>query len=148
MTVQRKRTRGRLASTRGHAQVPGRLGGASTRITTTGALGRGSGGDEDLRAAAGDIAGEAKALAAKWSRTIPGSIGVAVSGNVADITATAAPAYPNEVAGVRHPVYGHDRWVTNEHRPFMGPAADSKADAAMATYAKKIDRAARKAGFS
>jgi hypothetical protein len=130
MTVHRKRTRGRTGSTRGRALVPGRLGGTSTRITTTAALGRGSGGDEDLRAAAQEIAGEAKALAGKWSRTIPGSISVSVSGNVADITATASPAYPNEIERVRHPVFGRS-WTrprtAKQTRPWPGTPARSTA---------------------
>jgi hypothetical protein len=37
--------------------------------------------------------------------------------------------------------------VTNQYRPFLSTAADAKADAAMAKYAQKIDRLARRAGY-
>jgi hypothetical protein len=37
--------------------------------------------------------------------------------------------------------------VTNAHRPFLGPAADAGADAAMARYAKKVDKMCRAAGY-
>jgi hypothetical protein len=107
----------------------------------------------DLQAAAEIIADEARRNATVWSVTIPPRITVEVNGNVATIACNAPPAYPNEVKGVRHPVYarGPDRrhwtWVGNQYRPFLAPAADGKADAAMARYADKIDRMARAAGF-
>jgi hypothetical protein len=115
----------------------------TTRVTTTGALGGGG----DLGAAAQVIADAAKAMAATWSVKIPPKIKVQVKGNVAVISCDAGPAYPNEVTGVRHPTFGHDPWTTNQHRPFLGPAADAAADPAMARYAKKIDRMCRAAGF-
>jgi hypothetical protein len=112
------------------------------------ALGTLSAGGGDLGAAAAIIAAAARTLAARWSRQVPAAIGVSVSGNVATISCDAPPAYPNEVEGVRHPVYGNpDAWVTNAHRPFLEPAADAAADAAMARYADKIDGWARRAGY-
>ena len=61
---------------------------------------------------------------------------------------------PNEVAGVRHPVFGgrgtkrpHAPWVTNQHRPFLAPAADQSGDAAAEKFAQVIDDWAIKAGF-
>lgn len=113
--------------------------------TTSGAVGGG-----DLAAAAGVIADRAKALAALWSRSVPGSISVSVSGNTATITASAPPAYPNEIKGVRHPVFGREseRWVTNQYRPFLAPALEESMDPAMARYARKIDRMCRSAGFN
>jgi hypothetical protein len=121
----------------------------ASRITTLAALGGlGSG---DLGAAAGIIRDEAVRLSARWSRQVPAHITVGVAGNVATITADAPPAYPNET-GSRHPVYARGprsewEWTKGNYRPFLGPAADAKADAAMARYAKRIDKMARKAGF-
>ena len=133
----------------------------TVRTTTTGFLG---GGGDDLAAAAGIVADGARSLASAWSVQIPPNISVSVSGNVATISSDVGPAYPNEVAGVRHPVWGteeeelraiakglgHGRgwpWVRNQHRPFLAPAADSRADAAMQRYAQKVDKLARAAGF-
>lgn len=117
----------------------------TVRTTTTGAL---SGGP-DLAAAAQIIADKAREIASAWSSQIPPAISVEVSGRVATISCQAGPAYPNEIEGVRHPVFGHrDAWVTNQHRPFLAPAADAASDKAMARYAQKIDGWARRAGFS
>jgi hypothetical protein len=101
----------------------------------------------DLGAAAGIVADQARELAG-WSRRIPADIRVEVHGNLATISSSVGPAYPNEIAGVRHPTFGHDPWVTNQHRPFLAPAADAGADKAMARYAQKIDGWARKAGYT
>lgn len=106
----------------------------------------GSAGGGYLAAAAEQIAQRARELAS-WSRQIPPSISVQVSGNVATISSDAPPAYPNEIAGVRHPTFGHDPWVTNEYRPFLSAAADQRAGAAMAKYADKIDTMCRARGF-
>jgi len=116
----------------------------SVRVTTTGALGIASG---DLGAAAAIIADGARALAAAWSRKIPPSISVSVSGQVAEITATAPDAYPAETRA-KHPLFGNrDHWYGPPGEPFLAPAADARADAAMRRYADKIDRWARDAGF-
>lgn len=114
-----------------------------SRVTSAAVI---SGAGGDLGAAAQIVADGARALAG-WSAQIPGRISVSVSGNVATISCDAPPAYPNEIEGVRHPVFGHGPWVENQYRPFLAPAADAKADAAMARYADKIDTMARKAGF-
>ena len=120
------------------------VGEFGVRTTTLGALtGRGGG---DLGAAAAIIAAKARELAS-WSRQIPPAIGVRAHGNTAEISCQVGPAYPNEVAGVRHPTFGHEPWVTNEHRPFLGPAADAASDKAMARYAQKVDAMCKKAGF-
>ena len=115
-----------------------------SRVTTTGALGtRGA----DLAAAAGIIADAARELASAWSRTVPPSISVEVSGRVATISADAPAARPNELA-LKHPLFGdREHWYGPNDRPFLRPAADSRADAAMARYAQKIDRWARAAGY-
>jgi hypothetical protein len=98
------------------------------------------GGDPDLRAAADLIATSAKGLAGTWSRQIPDSISVAVDGKVATISASAPPARPAELR-LRHPLFGdREHWYAAPGSPFLAPAADAKSDAAMARYAKKIDR--------
>jgi hypothetical protein len=132
MAVHRKRARKPATRTRELSRV------------TSAAVISGAGGD--LGAAAQIVADEARRLAS-WSAQIPGRISVSVTGNVATISCDAPPAYPNEIEGVRHPTFGHEPWRTNQHRPFLAPAADAKADAAMARYADKIDTMARKAGF-
>jgi len=108
----------------------------------------GSAGGGDLKAAAEEIADGARALAAGWSSEIPGRISVDGDDQTVTISCDAPAAYPNEIAGVRHPTFGHDPWVTNQHRPFLGPAADQRAGAAMARYADKIDKMCRARGFS
>jgi hypothetical protein len=113
-----------------------------TRATTVGAVGGG-----DLKAAAEVIAGTARELAS-WSKQIPAAINVSVSGSTAEISCEAPPAYPAETRA-RHPLFGdrHD-WYGPPGAPFLGPAADARAGAAMARYARKIDAMCRKAGFS
>lgn len=114
---------------------------AGEKLTTLGAVGGG-----DLRAAAEEIADGARALAG-WSKQIPGRITVTVAGNTAVISCDAPPAYPAETRA-RHPLFG-DRahWYPPPGEPFLGPAADARAGAAMARYARKIDRMCRQAGF-
>jgi hypothetical protein len=122
----------------------------TTRVAVTGAMSAGG----DLGAAAGIVAEKAREMASGWSRQIPPAIRVQVRGNVAEISCQVGPAYPNEIEGVRHPVFGptpdnpDPDWVTNEHRPFLAPAADAGSDQAMARYAQKIDGWARKAGYT
>jgi hypothetical protein len=111
--------------------------------TTVGAVGGG-----DLKGAAEEIADGARAIAARSGLAeTSGRIEVSVSGNVATISCDSPAAYPNEVEGVRHPTFGHDPWVTNQHRPFLGPAAAQRAGAAMARYAQKIDKWCKARGF-
>lgn len=113
------------------------------RSSTVGAVGGGSLGD-----AAEEIAEGARALAMGHGlHETAAGIGVAVMGSTAEISCETPAAYPNEVAGVRHPTFGHDPWVTNRHRPFLGPAADQRAGAAMAKYADKVDKMCRARGF-
>ena len=119
------------------------MAGPVSRVTTSGAVGGG-----DLAAAAGIIADKARALAGSWSRKVPPSISVAVSGNVATITADAPDAYPAEMRA-RHPLFGNrEWWYGPPGEKFLAPAADAAADPAMRRYAKKIDGWARKAGYS
>jgi len=126
---------------------------AGTRFTTLGAIGGG-----DLRAAAQAIATRAKELAG-WSKQIPDRIEVEVAGDVATISCDAPPAYPGETRA-RHPLFargdraapdagkkGWGNWYGPPGEPFLGPACDQQAGAAMAKYAQKIDRMCRQAGF-
>jgi len=116
---------------------------AGTRNTTVGAVGGG-----DLAAAAGIIADTARKFAGTWSEQIPGAIEVRVSGNTAEISCSAPPAYPAETRA-RHPLFGNrEHWYGPPGAPFLGPAADARAGAAMARYARKIDRMCRARGFS
>jgi hypothetical protein len=117
---------------------------AVSRVTTLGAVGGGG----DLGAAAGIIADAARSLAASWSQKIPPSISLEVAGKVATISADAPDARPAELR-LRHPLFGNrEYWYGPPGAPFLAPAADAKAGAAMARYAKKIDGWARKAGFN
>jgi hypothetical protein len=113
-----------------------------TQVTRLGAVGGG-----DLAAAAGIIADGARGLAG-WSQKIPPSITVEVSGKTATITADAPDAYPAETRA-RHPLFGNrGHWYGPPGAPFLAPAADARAGAAMARYAQKVDRMCRKAGFN
>jgi hypothetical protein len=106
-----------------------------------------------MLAAAAIIAREAQALAATWSVQIPPTMKVTASDSTFKVSSAVGPSYPNEVAGVRHPVYGptlrnpHPAWVTNDYRPFLAPAVDAKADAAAAEIAKSIDDFCHDLGF-
>ena len=100
------------------------------------------------------IAEQAKRNAAGWSARIPPSI--RVSGSYPEITirASAPPAYPNEISGVRHPVFGgrgtrrpKAPWVTNEYRPFLAPAGDQVGDQAAKKFAVIIEDWAIKRGY-
>lgn len=104
-------------------------------------------GGSDLGAAAEIVAKKARELASSWSSQTPPSITVEVSGRVATISADAPPARPAELR-LRHPLFGNRKhWYGPPGEPFLAPAADATADAAMARYARKIDRWARRAGF-
>lgn len=112
---------------------------------TTGSVGGG-----ELGEAAEEIAGEARRLAA-WSEQIPLAIAVDVDAGAkqATISTDAPPAWSAET-GARHPLFGdREHWYppSAKQRPFLAPAADRRAGAAMAKYAKKIDRLCRERGF-
>jgi hypothetical protein len=119
------------------------MAGSVSRVTTTGAVGGG-----DLAAAAAIVADKARELAGAWSRKVPPSITVSVSGKVATITADAPDAYPAEMRA-KHPLFGdREHWYGPPGEKFLAPAADAAAGKAMARYAQKIDKMARRAGFS
>lgn len=101
-----------------------------------------------MLAAAAIIANDARVRAAAWSVQIPGTLKLKATDSTATITSDRGPSYPNEVLGVRHPVYGNRHvWVTNQYRPFLAPAAAAKADAATAEIAKTIDDFCHDLGF-
>lgn len=113
------------------------------------AIGVGGG---ELVQAAEEIADGARSNAA-WSTTVPASIRTEqVDENHVNIVADAPAAYPNEV-NARHPVFarGGDRrkwtWVKGNDRPFLAPAAEQRAGAAMDKFAEVITRKAMEAGF-
>jgi len=84
---------------------------------------------------------------ASWSQQIPPAIKVGGGRSGVVITCRAGPAYPNEIAGVRHPTFGHDPWVENEHRPFFAPAADAGAEGAAEIVARVVNDWAAEYGF-
>ena len=107
-----------------------------------------------MLAAAAQIANEARVLAGAWSVQIPPTMRVTATESTALISSGVGPSYPNEIIRVRHPVFesqerwGRTPWVTNEHRPFLAPAAESKADAAAAEIAKSIPDFCAGLGFT
>ena len=121
--------------------------------------GEGDGGGTDdlgrrLREAAQVIADQAKANAAGWSARVPESIHISGGASGVSILSGAPPSYPNEIAGVRHPVFGgrgtrrpKAPWVRNQHRPFLAPAADEKIDEAAEKFAQVIDDWAHDRGY-
>jgi len=126
------------------ARRPRTARGTASYAATVGAVGGG-----DLGAAAEEIAKGARELASPWAKTgaVVASIQVEVAGNTALITADAGAAYPAETRA-RHPLFGNRKhWFGPPGEPFLGPAADQRAGAAMARYADKIDALCRKAGF-
>ena len=106
-----------------------------------------------MLAAAAVIANEARVLAGAWSDSIPPTMRVTATESTALISSGVGPSYPNEIIRVRHPVFETParikvKWVTNEHRPFLAPAAESKADAAAAEIAKSIPDFCAGLGFT
>ena len=136
-----------------------RGGGGGDAGALEGGAGGGDGGGTDdlgrrLREAAQVIADQAKANAAGWSARVPESIHISGGASGVSILSGAPPSYPNEIAGVRHPVFGgrgtrrpKAPWVTNQHRPFLAPAADEKIDEAAEKFAQVIDDWAHDRGY-
>ena len=118
-----------------------------------GGAGDGSDLGRRLREAAQVIADQAKENAG-WSARIPPSIRVSGGAGGVSIVSDAPPAYPNEIPGVRHPVFGgrgtsrpKAPWVLNQHRPFMAPAADERIDEAAEKFAQVIDDWCEERGY-
>lgn len=177
MTVPRKRRRrprrldgaafggGRVVLTK-NRQVTRNLSGLRAAARGGGGAGAlqgpggGGGGDAEgdlgrrLREAAEVIAEQARQNAGGWSGRIPPSIKVTGGAGGVSIVSGAPPAYPNEIPGVRHPVFGGPGtkrpkapWVTNQHRPFLAPAADERIDEAAEKFAQVIDDWAKEHGY-
>lgn len=102
----------------------------------------------DLGAAAKVIADEASRLARGQGLVeTADAINVDSDETSATIWTEAPAAYPNEIEGVKHPTFGHRPWVVNQHRPFLGPACDAKADGALDRYSDRLKRLIKEAGF-
>lgn len=120
--------------------------GVANRQSTVGAVGGG-----ELVQAAEEIADGARRNAATWAKTgaVVASIHTEQSSEASVLIVADAPAaYPAETRA-RHPLFGNrEYWYGPPGHAFLGPAADERAGAALAKYAKKVDRLAKAAGFS
>ena len=102
-----------------------------------------------MRAACEIVAREASRLASGWSEQIPPSMRIHASQDVGIILSATGPSYPNEIPGVRHPVFGNRReWVTNEYRPFLAPAAVSELGAVAEEIGMEIDDLCHSLGYT
>ncbi|MDX3101755.1 HK97 gp10 family phage protein [Nonomuraea angiospora] len=111
-----------------------------------------------LKAAAEPIVQDAKGRAS-WSTRIPRAISLSVRFGKRDpgvsirVRRGAAPhGRPYEgITGAstfRHPVFGHrDRWVSQETRPYLAPAAEAGMEGALAASVEAVDQVAREQGF-
>lgn len=111
-----------------------------------------------LKAAAEPIVQDAKGRAS-WSTRIPRAISLSVRFSRRDpgvsirVRRGAAPhgrAYEGITgnATFRHPVFGHrDRWVSQETRPYLAPAAEAGMDGALSAAVEAVDQTARDFGF-
>jgi hypothetical protein len=112
-----------------------------------------------VKAGAASVAAQAKANAAYSSR-IPGAISVRSRlgsdatgvGSTVVVSAAKAPearvlelgnTNSTSTTTFRHPVFGGDRWVTQDMRPFLFPALASKRKAIEAGVAAAIEAAQR-----
>jgi hypothetical protein len=111
-----------------------------------------------LKQAAEPVRRQVQANAAIFSRRIPRAvtIGTAFSakrtGIFIRVNAKRAPhGRPLENDGnggtFRHPVFGHDRWVTQAARPFFYRGAEEHFDDVEKTVIEVMDTVAKKAGF-
>lgn len=111
-----------------------------------------------LRKAGEQVAAKARQNST-WSKRIPGTVRVQVSfrRNREGVTIRAggpkAPhARPYEGLSARgntfrHPVWGHDWWVTQPTRPFLIPAAQANKSQIDADVRKTLDDTATELGF-
>lgn len=104
-------------------------------------------GGGDLVQAAEEIADGARSNAS-WSRSVPASIRTEqVDENTVNVVADAPPAYPAETRA-RHPLFGNrHHWYGPPGEPFLAPAAEQRAGAAIEKFAQAITRKAMEAGF-
>lgn len=111
-----------------------------------------------LKTAAEPIVADAK-VRANWSARIPRAITLSirfakrdpgVSMRVRRAIAPHGRTYEGITgnATFRHPVHGHrDRWVTQQTRSFLVPAAEAGMDGALAATVAAVDQTAREQGF-
>lgn len=112
-----------------------------------------------IKSAAQSVVDDAKRRAA-WSKRIPGAIRVGArlskrnQGVVIRVNAKKAPharAYEGMSARgstFRHPVYGNrERWVSQQTRPFLWPAAKGRMDDVRNAVDKAIREAAQSNGW-
>ena len=125
---------------------PARKGRAPRATGGYRATAAGVGGGE-LMQAAEEIADGARSNAS-WSATIPPNIRTEqVDENTVNVVADTGAAYPGETRA-RHPLFGNrHHWYGPPGRPFLAPAAEQRAGAAMDKFAQVIDRKAMEAGF-
>ncbi len=111
-----------------------------------------------LKTAAEPIVADAKQRAS-WSARIPRAITLSIRFAKRDpgvsmrVRRTIAPhGRPYEGirgnATFRHPVFGHrDRWVSQDTKPYLAPAAEAGMDGALAATVAAVDETAREHGF-
>ncbi|AQZ67637.1 unnamed protein product [[Actinomadura] parvosata subsp. kistnae] len=111
-----------------------------------------------LKTAAEPIVADAK-VRASWSARIPRAISLSIRFSKRDpgvsmrVRRAVAPhGRPYEGirgnATFRHPVFGNrDRWVTQQTRSYLAPAAESGMDGALAATVAAVDETAREHGF-
>lgn len=107
----------------------------------------------NLRAVGAIVAEEAKVTVSPFSRTIPDSIKVRVSGATVSVVAGGAGVplgalFETGNVGKRggdtfnHPVFGNRAtWVAQPMHPYLGPALISKIDAVEVAAVEALDRA-------
>lgn len=111
-----------------------------------------------LKAAAEPIVQDAKSRAA-WSSRIPRAITLSVrfakrDPGVSMRVRSAVAPHGRVYEGIRgnatfrHPTHGHrDRWVAQETRSYLAPAAEAGMDGALAATVEAVDQVAREQGF-
>lgn len=121
------------------SRAPRRTGAYSA---TTGGVGGG-----ELVDAAEEIADGARQNAS-WSRSIPPNIRTEqIDENTVNIVADTGAAYPAETRA-RHPLFGNrEHWYGPPGEPFLAPAAEQRAGAALEKFALIVDRRALDRGF-
>lgn len=111
-----------------------------------------------LKAAAAPIVADAK-VRASYSARIPRAISLSIrfakrDPGVSMRVRRAVAPHGRTLEGIqgnatfRHPVHGHrDRWVNQQTRPYLAPAAEAGMDGALAATVAAVDEVAREQGF-
>lgn len=104
-----------------------------------------------LRGAGTQVAVEARLISGFWSSRIPGSIRLISVGLNTVVRAGGASAphakYYEGPAPFRHPVFGHDVWVSQQARPFLMPAVTREGPTFERAALAAVDAVLLKAGF-